>query len=179
LVKVLADATISDFALLTSAMHMSWLRLVGGRLESRYRYTIGVVYNTFPLPPVSKSRLAQLGRHAQRVLDARAEHPDASLADLYDPDFMPPALRKAHQALDKAVDRLYRKSGFTSDSERAGHLLRLYEKLVNPCLAQSGKKARPSASARRNYGSGWRLHQAACVPTGTQIAAGRAMKSGG
>jgi len=140
--KVLIDASLTDFALLTSAMHMSWLRLVGGRLESRYRYTIGVVYNTFPLPTVSQDKLAQLDQHAQRVLDARAEHPEASLADLYDPDFMPSSLRKAHQALDKAVDRLYRKSAFKSDRDRSEHLLRLYEKFFSPCLGQPARHGR-------------------------------------
>ena len=81
-------------------MHMAWLRHVGGRLESRYRYSIGVVYNTFPTPPESSDR-SKLEPLAQAVLDARVVHPDATLADLYDPDLMPPNLRKAHQVLDR------------------------------------------------------------------------------
>ena len=82
LVFVLQDASLVDFALLTSAMHMAWLRHIGGRLESRYRYSIGLVYNTFPTPPegADMSKLAPL---AQAVLDARADHPNATLADLY------------------------------------------------------------------------------------------------
>ena len=110
LVFVLKNATFSDFGLLTSATHMAWLRRIGGRLESRYRYSIGLVYNTFPLPPgfhTNSPSIAKLEPLAQAVLDARTAHPDATLADLYDPDLMPPNLRKAHQALDRAVDRLY------------------------------------------------------------------------
>ena len=90
-------------------MHMAWLRHVGRDvLKSDYRYSIGLVYNTFPMPP-EKPDLSKLEPLAQAVLDARAAHPDATLADLYDPDLMPPDLRKAHQALDRAVDKLYRR----------------------------------------------------------------------
>jgi len=132
LVRVLEDATLADFALLTSSIHMAWLRHVGGRLESRYRYSIGLVYNTFPTPPAFASNSADLSKLeplAQAILDARAAHPGATLADLYDPDLMPPNLRRAHQALDRAVDRLYRKSGFTSERERIEHLFMLYEQM--------------------------------------------------
>ena len=102
LVFVLQNATLADFALLTSAMHMAWLRHIGGRLKSDYRYSINLVYNTFPMPP-KDSDLSKLEPLAQAVLDARASHPGATLANLYDPDLMPPNLRKAHQALDRAV----------------------------------------------------------------------------
>ena len=131
LVRLLDNPTLTDFALLTSAMHMAWLRHIGGRLKSDYRYSVGVVYNTFPVPPgdVHRSRLHSLG---QAVLDARAAYPDATLADLYDPDLMPPNLRRAHQAIDRAVDWLYRRNGFASERERAEHLFMLYEKLRTP-----------------------------------------------
>ena len=86
---VLPDATVADFALLTSTMHMAWLRHIGGRLKSDYRYSIGLVYNTFPLPP-KDSDLLRLEPLGQAVLNARATHPGATLADLYDPDLMPP-----------------------------------------------------------------------------------------
>ena len=131
LVFVLQDATLSQFALLTSAMHMAWLRHFGGRLKSDYRYSIGLVYNTFPTPP-AKANLSKLEPLAKTVLDARLAYPDATLADLYDPDLMPPALRRAHQAIDRAVDRLYRRTGFTSERERAEHLFMLYEKMRAP-----------------------------------------------
>ena len=135
LVFILQEATLTDFALLTSALHMAWLRHVGGRLESRYRYSIGLVYNTFPTPPSfvnGDTSLLKLKPLAQAVLEARAAHPDATLSDLYDPNLMPPNLRRAHQALDLAVDRLYRPSGFTSERERVEHLFMLYEKISAP-----------------------------------------------
>ena len=141
LVRVIENATLSDFALLTSAMHMAWLRHIGGRLKSDYRYSIGLVYNTFPLPP-EDVKLAKLEPLAQAVLDARAAHPGATLADLYDPDLMPPNLRKAHQGLDRAVDRLYRPGGFASERERVEHLFGLYEKMMAPLEARMREKQR-------------------------------------
>ncbi len=131
LVFVLREAALADFALLTSAMHMAWLRHIGGRLESRYRYSIGLVYNTFPTPPKG-AKLSRLEPLAQAVLDARAAHPGATLAELYDPDLMPPNLHKAHQALDRAVDRLYSRKGFASERERVEHLFARYEKIRQP-----------------------------------------------
>ncbi|MCY4258911.1 MAG: hypothetical protein OXC91_01425, partial [Rhodobacteraceae bacterium] len=147
LVRILQNATLSDFALLTSAMHMAWLRHIGGRLESRYRYSIGLVYNTFPVPPEGAD-LSRLEPLAQAVLDARAAHPDATLADLYDPDLMPPNLRRAHQTLDRAVDRLYRRAGFASERERVEHLFMLYEKMCAP-LAATTKAVAKTRRARR------------------------------
>ena len=141
LVRVIENATPSDFALLTSAMHMAWLRHIGGRLKSDYRYSIGLVYNTFPLPPEG-TKLAKLEPLAQAVLDARAAHPGATLAALYDPDLMPPKLRKAHTTLDRAVDRLYRRSGFAAERERVEHLFSLYEKMTAPLEAGTKKKRR-------------------------------------
>ena len=110
--RLLANATLADFALLTSAMHMAWLRTVTGRMKSDYIYSVGVVYNTFPTPPglasgeADLSKLEPLAELAQTVLDARAARRDATLADLYDPDLMPPTLRRAHARLERAVDRL-------------------------------------------------------------------------
>ena len=131
LVRVLKNAALADFALLTSAMHMAWLRHIGGRLKSDYRYSIGLVYNTFPMPPANAD-LSKLDPLAKAILDARAAYPDATLADLYDPDLMPPDLRRAHQAIDRTVDRLYRRTGFASERERAEHLFMLYEKMRAP-----------------------------------------------
>lgn len=121
-------------------MHMSWLRNIGGRLKSDYRYSTGLVYNTFPAP--QKTDLSSLKPHAQAILDARSNYPDASLADLYDPDIMPADLRRAHQANDKAVDRLYRKAVFKSERERVEYLFQLYEKMTDPLLAKPAKKRR-------------------------------------
>ena len=142
LVFVLNDATKSLFVLLTSAIHVSWLRYIGGRLKSDFRYSIGLVYNTFPLPPAPPERMQRLEPHADAVLSARANHPKETLADLYHPDLMPSDLRKAHQALDRAVDKLYQRSGFTSQRERVEHLLGLYEKMVAPLAAKAKPKRR-------------------------------------
>lgn len=147
LVRIIENASKPLFALLISAMHMVWLHHIGGRLASSYRYSIGLVYNTFPMPPVSKARLEKLEPFAQAILDARRAWPDSTLAELYDPDLMPPELRQAHQRLDRVVDTLYRNQGFVFDRERVEHLLALYEKTQTPLTAK-GKK-RPSARPRR------------------------------
>ena len=127
-------------------MHMAWMRAVTGRMKSDYMYSVGVVHNTFPAPPDFASGAAGLPRLeplAQAVLDARAAHPEATLADLYDPDLMPPNLRRAHRALDRAVDRLYRRTPFPSERERVEHLFMLYEKMRVPLeAAMRGKKRR-------------------------------------
>ena len=152
LVRVLEGATKPIFALLTSAMHMAWLRHIGGRLKSDYRYSIGLVYNTFPTPPGWTNENADgsaLERLAQAVLDARTTHPNATLADLYDPDLMPPNLRRAHQKLDRAVDRLYRRTRFSTERERIEYLFALYERLQAPLAAAAAVKHRPRRRARR------------------------------
>ena len=156
LVRVLDNATLADFALLTSAMHMAWLRHVGGRLESRYRYSIGLVYNTFPTPPGfgnESTDLSKLEPLAQAVLDARAAHPGTTLADLYDPDLMPPKLRRAHRTLDHAVDRLYRAKGFASERERVEHLFMLYEKMRAPLAAAMKTKPKRRRAKGKSTGA--------------------------
>jgi hypothetical protein len=153
LVRIMMDANLYDFAILTSAMHMAWLRNVGGRLKSDYRYSIGLVYNTFPWPEANEAQKESLRGLAQAVLDAREEFPDSSLADLYDPLTMPASLRRAHRALDAAVDRLYRKAPFTSDRERAEHLFGLYEKLSAPLEAAAKAKPKRRRTNRRTLPS--------------------------
>ena len=143
--QILVDAPILYFALLTSAMHMGWMRTVTGRLESRYSYS-PTVYNTFPWPELNPKKEAKISELAQAVLDARDEFPDSTLADLYDPDLMPPVLRKAHTALDKAVDKLYRAKPFESERERVEHLFMLYEKMVAP--VEAAAKAKPKKSRK-------------------------------
>ncbi len=142
------DVTIYHFGVMTSTMHMAWLRQIGGRLKSDYRYSVKLVYNNFPWPdaPTDKQRAAVEAK-AQAVLDARAKFPDSSLADLYDPLTMPPALQKAHAELDKAVEACYRKAAFHSDRERVEFLFVLYEKLTAPLTAglDSGKGKRKVA----------------------------------
>lgn len=147
---LLKNATLSDFALLTSAMHKAWLRYIGGRLKSDYRYSIGLVYNTFPVP-FKGSKLSKLEPFAKRVLDARAEYSEATLAELYDPDLMPVNLKRAHRELDRAVDRLYKRGGFSSERERIEHLFSLYEKMLEPLRMSTKKKPkrRRRVAARR------------------------------
>ena len=134
LVRILPNAELWLFGLLTSRMHMVWLRTVGGKLKSDFRYSIGIVYNTFPLPALADPDKTRLNALAQNVLNARAAFPDSSLADLYDRVTMPPALRKAHQALDAAVEKMYRPEPFADDRQRAEYLLTRYESLVTPLL---------------------------------------------
>ena len=124
-------------------MHMAWVRYTCGRLESRYRYSAGIVYNNFPWPdePTDKQR-ATVEAAARAVLDARAQFPQSSLADLYDPLTMPPALVKAHQALDRAVDTCYRKAAFTNDAQRVEFLFERYQQLTSLLPAESTKSKR-------------------------------------
>ena len=150
--RLLPDATLADFALLTSAMHMAWMRAVTGRMKSDYMYSVGVVYNTFPTPPGSADR-SKLETLAQAVLAARAAHPGATLADLYDPDLMPPNLRRTHHALDRAVDRLYRRTRFTSERERVEHLFMLYEKMCAPLEALMKAKPKRRRTRRKSTGA--------------------------
>ena len=128
---ILPSATLYHFGILTSNVHMAWMRTVGGRLKSDYRYSTAIVYNTFPWPTPTEEQKAKIERTAQAILDARDLYPDCSLADLYDETTMPPELRKAHQENDKAVMRAY---GFdiktTTETSCVAELMRRYQELV-------------------------------------------------
>lgn len=141
-ILVVRDAELFMFGILTSRMHMAWLRDIGGRLKNDYRYSSGIVYNPFPWPQLDDAAKTKLEKLAKTVLDARAAHEGATLADLYDPDVMPEDLRRGHRALDEAVDRLYRKEPFASDRERVEHLFGLYERLTAPMFAAAAKPKR-------------------------------------
>ncbi len=149
--RILADATLWEFGVLTSRMHMAWMRAITGRMKSDYMYSVGVVYNTFPWPEVSSSQRAKVETLAQAVLDARAlpRNAAASLADLYDPDRMPPELYRAHKALDAAVDKLYASKGFSDDRARVEHLFRRYEALVMPTAAAAAANRRTNRRVSR------------------------------
>ena len=123
-IQIIPDATLYHFGILTSWMHMAWMRTVAGRLEMRYRYSKDIVYNNFVWPEVKDE--AAISNAAQAVLDARAAHPTATLADLYDPLTMPPDLVKAHAHLDALVDKAYGLSPSVTDAERVAHLFKLY-----------------------------------------------------
>ena len=142
LMKLIPDATLYHFGVLSSTMHMAWLRAVGGRLKSDFRYSNTLVYNNFPWPDPSEAQTAAIEAAAQAVLDARAAFPGSALADLYDPLTMPPALTKAHQALDRAVDRAYRSPAFEHERARLEYLFARYQALTAPLLPAGGKAKR-------------------------------------
>jgi len=133
-------AKLYHFGILMSAMHMAWVKSVCGRLESRFRYSNELVYNNYPWPEnPNEKQIKTIETAAQNVLDVRQKFPDSSLADLYDPLTMPPALVKAHNELDKAVDLAYRPQPFTSEANRMVYLFELYEKYT----ADLFKKEKP------------------------------------
>lgn len=135
------DASHFTFGVLQSKMHMTWTNYVCGRMKSDYIYSNKIVYNNFPWPEQPTEKQVQaIEQAAQGVLDARAEFPNSSLADLYDPLTMPPKLLKAHQTLDKAVDLAYRPQPFTTDAKRMEYLFELYEKYTAGMFGGSGKK---------------------------------------
>ena len=131
-VQIIPDATIYEFGVLISNVHMAWMRAVCGRLKSDYRYSKDVVYNNFPWPTPTDAQKAKIEQTAQAILDARALYPDSSLADLYDEVTMPPELRKAHQNNDRAVMQAY---GMpikgTTESSCVAELMKMYQKLVD------------------------------------------------
>lgn len=130
-VRLMPNATLYHLGVLTSNVHMAWMRAVCGRLKSDYDYSIKIVYNNFPWPSPTEEQRAKIEKTAQAILDARALFPDSSLADLYDETTMPPELRKAHQQNDKAVMQAYGFWGkYNSESACVAQLMKLYQKLV-------------------------------------------------
>ena len=154
LVNIVPGATLYHFGILTSSMHMAWMKHVCGRLKSDYRYSNQIVYNNFPWPEtIAQARSSRIEELAQNILDTRIECGDgrhgflpvrkksaaSTLADLYDPVSMPPKLAKAHEQLDRAVDRCYRKEPFLTDRQRVEYLFALYEQLAAPLVAKPKK----------------------------------------
>lgn len=142
--QTIPDASLYEFALITSAMHMAWMRTTSGRLESRYQYSAKITYNNFPWPDPTDKQRATIETAAQGVLDARATHPGASLADLYDPLTMPANLLKAHQTLDAAVDAAYGYKGAKTDAARVAFLFERYQQITSLLpAAKAGKTRKP------------------------------------
>ena len=156
---VIAGADLYAFGVLQSTMHMAWMRATAGRMKSDYQYSAQIVYNNFPWPdiaeklapnqPLTPAHKAQAAIEiaAQAVLDVRAQFADSSLADLYDPLSMPPALLKAHHKLDAAVDKAYQlcggKKSYASDAERVAFLFERYQQLTSLLpLARTTARAR-------------------------------------
>ncbi|MGH8441553.1 MAG: class I SAM-dependent DNA methyltransferase [Nevskiaceae bacterium] len=153
LVFVVSSASRFHFGAIASAMHMAWVRAVCGRLESRYRYSAGIVYNNFPWPvDATEQHKSAIEKAVRDVLDSRTQFPNSSLADLYDPLTMPPELLRAHLALDRAVDAAYLPSGgkrtYVSDAERVAFLFELYQKLTSLLPSSKPKKTRRGRQRR-------------------------------
>jgi len=134
------NATLFHFGIISSLMHVIWIKTVCGRIKSDFRYSNDIVYNNFPWPenPSGKQK-ETIEKAAQKVLDVRAEFPNSSLADLYDPLTMPPALVKAHNELDKAVDLAYRPQPFINETKRIEFLFELYDKYTAGLFAKEKK----------------------------------------
>lgn len=129
------DATLYDFGMITSEMHMTWVKYVCGRLKSDFRYSVDIVYNNYPFPKdPSDKNIKTVETRAKKVLELREEFSESSLADLYDPLTMPLKLIKAHQELDKAVDLCYRPKAFTNETTRIEYLFDLYSEYTMPIL---------------------------------------------
>ncbi|MDR1923488.1 MAG: N-6 DNA methylase [Planctomycetaceae bacterium] len=132
---IIPNADIYHFGLLTSEMHMDWMRLIGGRMKSDYQYSGSLVYNNFPLPNPTDKQIKTVKEKAAAILEIRKQFPKMTLAELYNPLTMPPVLSKAHRELDRAVERCYRsKKPFANDYERLAFLFELYEKLTTGSL---------------------------------------------
>ena len=130
-VNIIPDATIYEFGMLTSCVHMAWMRVVGGRLKSDYRYSKDLVYNNFPWCTPTEAQRSKIEQTAQAILDVRAKYPTETLADLYDETFMPQDLRKAHRENDKAVMQAYGFDLTMSENEIVAELFKLYQRLTN------------------------------------------------
>ena len=133
---VISDATLAVydppiylFAIISSAMHVLWVKSFGGKLKTDYRYSSDLCYNTFPVPKLTATQKQQLAECTRKVIEAREYHSEKTLAQLYDPDQMPDNLQRAHAELDKSVEQLYQQKPFANDDERLACLLKLYDKM--------------------------------------------------
>ncbi|MFZ2193550.1 MAG: DNA methyltransferase [Candidatus Moraniibacteriota bacterium] len=127
------------FGILSSCMHMTWVRAVAGGLETRIRYTSGICYNTFPIPPLSTKQKEEISIYAYNVIEERERNSEKTIAQLYDPMKMPARLKEAHQSLDLMVERCYRLKPFASDEERLETLFKLYEQMIKEEKTKNNK----------------------------------------
>jgi len=138
---IVPNATLYEFGILTSSMHMAWVRYVCGRIKSDYRYSASIVYNNYPWPSPTDKQKNAIEVAAQNVLEVRNIYPDLSLATLYDANAMLPELVKAHQKLDKAVEAAYGRS-FDDDGQRVAFLFELYQKLTGELFVEGKKRGK-------------------------------------
>jgi len=118
------------FGIVSSRMHMTWMRAISGRLKTDYRYSSALVYNTFPFPNITEKQKKEITDLVFNILDEREQHSEKTLAQLYDPDKMPQGLKEAHHQLDLAIEKCYRNKPFENDEERLEYLFKLYEKMI-------------------------------------------------
>ena len=156
LIHMVPNADAVDFAVLTSAMHMAWMRTVCGRLKNDYRYSRDLCYNTFPWPSVTaaqRGRLNELGRNILRTRENVRFTPEGgslTLADLYNSETMPEELRRAHAGLDAYVDSLYTSRTLSCDEDRLPILFKKYAELI--AAKEAGQKKKPSGRSRKSAG---------------------------
>ena len=145
---IMPNAELYHFGILMSVMHVVWVKNICGRLKSDFRYSKDIVYNNYPWPEnPNDKQVKAIETAAQKVLDARLQFPNSSLADLYDPLTMPPALIKAHNELDKAVDLAYRPQAFASEANRMVFLFELYEKYTADLFTKEKPKKTKKTTA--------------------------------
>jgi hypothetical protein len=128
--QVIYDSELYVFSVITSRMHMTWVRAVAGKLKLDYSYSVSICYNTFPFPNISAQQKENLEEHVYKILAEREAYSEKTLAQMYDPEKMPDGLREAHHQLDLAVERCYRTKPFESDEERLEYLFKLYEQMI-------------------------------------------------
>jgi len=140
---IIPNAKLHHFSILSSSMHNAWMRYVGGRLKSDYRYSAAIVYNNYVFPQkLNEQQIVELDKSTQLILDVRSSHHNATLADLYNPLTMPADLLKAHQTNNKAVDKAYGYKGADDDASRVAFLFKLYEQLTSILPTQLAKKSK-------------------------------------
>jgi hypothetical protein len=147
--QAIYDAETWSFGILTSRVHLIWVKSVCGALESRIRYSSTLGYNTFPFPKISTQRKNEITQSVFRILEEREKHSDKTLADLYDPDKMPEGLRAAHRQNDEIIEKCYRSTPFNSDEERLEYLFKLYEKMIAEEQAQGTLFAKPKKTRKK------------------------------
>ena len=146
---IIPDPSLYQFGIISSLMHMEWVRVVCGRIKSDYRYSGTLVYNNFPWPTVTQGQRTSVSVKAEAIINARDKYPESSLAELYNPLAMPTELCKAHRALDRAVDRAYRKQPFQTVRERIEFLFALHESITVPLVASTPTKRRRGATGEK------------------------------
>ena len=134
--QAIYDAPSWIFGVVTSRMHMVWVRAVAGRLKTDYRYSAELCYNTFPFPDINDEQKRVIGIHVNNILEEREKCSDKTIAELYDPDKMPEGLRRAHHDLDLVIESCYRGKPFESDEKRLEYLFKMYEIMTDPSKSQ-------------------------------------------